>query len=203
MVDASGGNALVIRVAQAAAQAAEPQAREAGRDDLAAQLLANILRQAIDPNNEAPAEPQPAADPGTAQVATGVAIPNAFAVRVELQSTTTGSGRLELGIVEGGDAVGYRLAYNPNMRPGLELLRVSCRGTAIVDASRGPVALEDGQTHLLELTRDGDGEMVVSLDGAEQLRVADRFFRESFDGFSAVSQGGDYVLRSVAIYGVP
>ena len=188
-IDAGDDTGLVMRVAPSAPPAAEP-----AREDLAAQLLGNFLRQAIDRDNAAPAQP----DGGTARITTSLTIPNAFALRVQLSSATSGTGRLEFAVVQGNDAVGYRLAYNPNMRPGLELVRVSSRGTAIVDAPRGQIELEDGQIHLLEFTRDADGEMVVSVDGGEVLRVADRLFRAQFDGISIVNHGGDYDLRGLA-----
>ena len=61
--------------------------------------------------------------------------------------------------------------------------------------------MADGQSHIIEWTRDTGGVMTVSVDGAQVMSVADRRFRDAFDGFAVVNSGGDYALRSITIDG--
>lgn len=128
-------------------------------------------------------------------------ITNAFALRVRLASFAA-EGRLEIGPYQGRTETGYRLVYNPGSARGLELQRVSARGSAVVDASREPLDLETGGEHVLQWTRDGAGEMVVSVDGRELIRVTDRGYRDPFDGLVIANGGGEFSVREVGVWGV-
>lgn len=136
-----------------------------------------------------------------AGIKTVVTVPNAFAIRVTFSSTTRGGGRLEIGVTQGKRNAGYRLAYNAGARPSFELIRVGRRGIVVIDAVEGPIRLEDGKKHVVQLTRNRRGRMTVSLDGKELLRVRDSSFRSAFDGFLMINKGGEYTIRSVAVYG--
>jgi hypothetical protein len=98
--------------------------------------------------------------------------------------------------------VGYRLGYMPGGRPALELLRVTSRGSAVVEAYDQSVSLEDGKAHTLQWTRDRKGEMRVLLDGKELMSTADRGIQESFSGFTIANLGGDYAIDEVTIEGM-
>jgi hypothetical protein len=99
--------------------------------------------------------------------------------------------------------MGYRLAYSPGATPSLSLVRVGAYGTAVVEGVSEPVSLEDGAQHTLQLTRDSQGEMVISVDGKERLRIRERTFRGAFDRLVLVNRGGDYAVRQMAVYGTP
>ncbi len=188
--------------AQAPAPAARPR-RDDRRGDLALDLLGSVFQQLSTPRQqgrEAPA-PQPAATAGEAGMKTRIAVPNAFALRITMESATRGRGRFEFGVTQGKGNLGYRLAYNPGATPSLEVLRVGKYGSAVIDAVPGPVRLEDGKRHVLQLTRDSVGEIAVSVDGKELIRVRDRSFRSAFDGVVLIGKGGRYTIRSIAAYG--
>ena len=63
------------------------------------------------------------------------------------------------------------------------------------------LALEDGQSHTLALAREDDGTMTATVDGAELIRAKSSALEDPFDGLSLVNGGGDYAIRSVAVYG--
>jgi len=127
---------------------------------------------------------------------------NAFAVEIDLSSWSA-EGRLEIGPYQGAPkgaerAQGYVLAYTPGGE--LELLRVSPRGSSIIDRRTGLVALEDKKTHRLLWMRNADGLMTVSIDGREVLKASDKAFRGPFDGLRIVNQGGDYIFKRIAVF---
>ena len=43
--------------------------------------------------------------------------------------------------------------------------------------------------------------MTVSVDGSEHIRVKSSALEDPFGGLSLVNSGGDYAIRSVAVYG--
>ena len=76
-------------------------------------------------------------------------------------------------------------------------------GSAIVDSVNAPANFENGQRHTIDFTRDAVGEMVVSIDGAELIRVRDVGLRDAFTRALFINKGGDYRIQTVAIYGTP
>ena len=82
------------------------------------------------------------------------------------------------------------------------MLRVTKRGESVIDAYQQPLNLEDQRTHLLEWTRDKEGNMVVKVDGATLMRSTDRAVQKDFNGFAFINNGGDYALRQVVVSGV-
>ena len=199
-------SAVKAGAAPAAQSAPEPERRK--DRDAAAAIFGQILQQAIDPEGrlgggQSTGTTGGAADgaPATA-IQTAVAVTNAFAVEIDLSSWMA-EGRLEIGPYQGAPkgaerAQGYVLAYTPG--GGLELLRVSARGSSIIDRRTGLTALEDKKTHRLLWTRDADGLMAVSIDGREVLKAADQAFRSPFDGLRMVNRGGDYILKRIAVF---
>lgn len=194
----SAQRGLHTRYVKAAPQPA-PSSRQSDRD-VGKALLRGLLQQMAPPRREEPARsaPTPA---GPSEISLPAAIPNAFAVQLTIGSATSGDGRIEFGVAQGGRRLGYRLAYNAGARRSFELLRVGSRGSAVIDSARLSAGLEDGKPHTVLLTRDATGALAVSLDGKEIMRVTDRGFRDSFDAFVLVNRGGDYTVRSVAVYG--
>lgn len=189
---------------------AEEQPR-ASETESVRQLFGQFLEQALEPKERTEPSggataPAPGAAPAFATAFAPVAITNAFAVRLEMTSRPVEGltqGRFEFGPYQGENAAaGYRLAYVPGGSPGLELVGLSARGTtATIEVHDQALALEDGQAHVFEWTRDSAGRMAVKLDGASVMSVTDRRFNEPFDGFAVVNSGGDYALRSLTIDG--
>lgn len=214
LIDWRYGLRSVVKPAVAQAETAPP-AKQPAKREAVQQLFGQILQQAIKGKEDKPASEQPA--PETAQPAPApsfaaamapVPIGSAFALRVELTSRPAegvARQRFEFGPYQGEAAsAGYRLAYAPAAAagaPSLELLALSARGTAsTVEIYDQPLALQDGQPHVVEWTRDAAGAMVVTVDGARVMAVSDRSFRDPFDGFALVNGGGDYALRSLTIH---
>lgn len=94
---------------------------------------------------------------------------------------------------------GYRIAYSPNGRPWLALLRLSRRGATVLDSVDRPAAGDSGASHALKWSRRRDGTMTFSIDGFEALRAIDRGYRDPFAGVTVVNEGGDFIMQSLAI----
>ncbi len=197
--------------------APEPAQQQAQQDDSAndpmKQLLGQILQEALkDPNAQQQAAQQDAgaaAPPDHASAAAQVGITNAFAVALEMTArplASVANPRFEVGPYQGQNtAVGYRLVYNGGNQagvPSLELLRLSSRGTSVLEAYDQPLALEDGAPHKIMWTRGSGGQMTVTLDGTQVISVVDRGFRDPFNGLVVANGGGDFALRQVTIDGV-
>lgn len=198
-----------LRSVVAAGPAAETPQDQGGDEEAVKQLFGQILSQALQDQSGTGGETGEAPQAGYAAAIAPVAISNAFALRIEMTArpVETAGARFEFGPYQGESAAaGYRLAYVPGAAsgtPGLELLRLSARGTiSTLEIHTGPVTLEDDQAHTFEWTRDGAGRMVVKLDGDVVMDVVDRGFRDPFDGLAVVNSGGDYALRRVTIDGV-
>ena len=138
---------------------------------------------------------------GPSRLAFKKRVPNAFAIAVSQGSASGAGGRLEVGVSQGRQAHGYRLAYNPGAQRSLELLRIGNRGTAVIESTAKRIKLEDGKLHKVQLTRDVAGEIAVRVDGKEIMRTVDRAFRGDFDGVVIINKGGDYTVRSVTVDG--
>jgi hypothetical protein len=181
---------------------AEPRKQDS--DDLARALLGGVLRE-LSRGREADDTSAPARAETVTEARIGLErrIPNQFALRVELQSRPSARGLLELGVGQGPAGLGYRLVYEAGASPGLSLVRKGTRGDAVIEAVSQRTVLEDGRSHVLLLTRDRTGGMTLAVDGKTRFRVTDRAFRAPFDRFIITNGGGDFIIRSVAIYGAP
>jgi len=186
--------------------AVEPQAPQAAAKKLtgeqaAAALFGKILGQAI--GNQTGTQAAPAGPAAAAIIHTAATVSNAFAVELDFSSWAA-KGRLELGLYQGrlGDPArtpGYRLSYVPGGT--LTLIRVSARGTGVIESTQGNFGLEDKTVHTLEWTRRPDGEMAVTVDGKKVIAAYDRGLNDPFDGFAVINSGGDYIIKRIAIYG--
>ena len=198
-VERGWGLRSAVKAGPAAQSAPQPEPRK-GRDAAAA-IFGRILQQAIDPEGKLGGGQTAGGAPATA-IQIALALTNAFAVEIDLSSWSA-EGRLEIGPYQGAPkgaerAQGYVLAYTPGGE--LELLRVSPRGSSIIDRRTGLVALEDKKTHRLLWTRNADGLMTVSIDGREVLKASDKAFRGPFDGLRIVNEGGDYIFKRIAVF---
>lgn len=185
---------------EAGSQSASNQNTQQRNQDAAAVLFGQILNQALGGQGTVTQNP---ARKSEATIHTKANIPNAFALETQFSSWTA-DGRLEMVMYQGNlgtsaQTAGYRLAYVPGGK--LELVRVSSRGSIVMDAVTLKSPLEDKNFHAVEWLRYGDGRMVVKIDGQQLLDVTDRGFRDPFNGFALINQGGDYIVKKVKISG--
>jgi len=140
--------------------------------------------------------------PQRAEIFTTGIIPGAFAIDMVMNSRSR-RGQFEVGTFQGGDRrSGYRLIYTPGGRYRMELLRVSGRSINVVQLYTDDLNLDDGRDRRIQWTRDREGNMKVLVDGAVVMDTFDRGFTGGFGGFTLVNGGGDYALRSIAVYGI-
>jgi len=200
-------NGWGLRSAVKAEAASAPEQQRLSGKEAAAAIFGQILQQAIDPNRQSGGGQAAGTSTGTVisptAIQTRIKIPNAFAIEVDFSSWAA-QGRLEIGPYQGapggGDrAQGYHVAYTPG--GGLELLRTTRRGTALIDSAPGQLNLEDKKSHRLEWTRSASGVMTASIDGLNILTATDQTFQGEFDGLRTVNRGGDYIFKRVTVYG--
>ena len=214
-VDRSYGLRSQIRPVSAATtsqpqQQGQPQ-QQSGQvtaEDLAVQILGNILtggkKSGGQQQQQTQQQTQTAAVATRATIRSAVGVTNAFALDADMTTIGAyGNDRMELGLYQGkaGEA-GYRVVILPNQVPSLQLLRISSRGSSIIDTYDKKLTIADGKQHRIEWTRDTAGEMVVMVDGAERLKAVDRGFRDPFNGVLVKNLGGDYAIRSISVSGV-
>ena len=196
--------------AEPAQTGGEDRQRSSGKD-VAAAIFGQILQQALDPEGRATGGRQGTGAAATVlnptAIQTTLRLTNAFAVEINFSSWVSEDapgGRFEIGPYQGapvGDAraAGYVLAYVQG--GGLDLIRITGRGSSIIDSRPGPFLLEDKKFHRLEWTRRADGLMTVSLDGKEIMNATDRAYTQDFDGLRLVNRGGDYNIKSIVVNG--
>jgi len=180
---------------------AQPESKKLNSKDAAAAIFGQILNQAIGGKQGSPSAPPPA--PTQAVIHTNVAISNAFSISLNMSSWSN-KGRIEIAAFQGQFAgpsrsAGYRLVYQPEGR--LELLRISSRGTSIIDGTSKVPSLLDKKFHQVTWLRHPDGRMEVSIDGTVLLKTTDRGFSDAFSGLAILNSGGDYIFKQVRIDG--
>ena len=141
--------------------------------------------------------------PEPAEIVLEADIPNAFTLELEMMSGIAHrDAQFEIDLFQGrAGAAGYRLSYLPGDDPGLLLSRFGRRGAEVIGKHGDALALEDGQSHRIALVRDSDGTMTATVDGTELIRAKSTALEDPFGGVSLVNGGGDYAIRSIAIYG--
>ena len=142
--------------------------------------------------------------PGRADIYSVVPISNAFAMTIQLSSLGRGKqdGSFEWGPYQGRSIdSGYRLVYQGGDRPALKLVRYRSGMSAIIDLYDQGGLLEDGGIHEISWQRTTNGTMTVTLDGRQIIQVRDRSYRQGFDGISMTNRGGEYGIRSIAVFG--
>ncbi len=195
---------LRTQVAMAAPQAAPQPQQSAEPEDVAVQLLGQLLRQSSRSGESQPQAATPARETQSI-LTTSAATANQFALQADIVFADAANGYIELGVVQGTEALGYRVGIRPGANDAaVEILRVGSRGSGVVDSAL--VAAETwgapaaGQPRSVLFTRDDVGDMKVSIDGTVVLTANDRAFRNGFDGFIVRNGGGDYVVKSIAGY---
>ena len=172
---------------------------EASPEELGVRLLGAILNEAS--RSDARSQPQ-APTPEYAEIYLPNRISNAFAIQLTVGSAEPLE-RLEFGVYQTADRIGgYRLMFNPDEERPFYLVRVShSGGSSIIESAKTQSRLERLRLYDVKWTRDRNGEMVIYLEGDEIIRAVDRAFMDPFDGFTLVNRGGDYGLRSIAVFG--
>ena len=199
-VDAGGGFAgLHSTINKRSAAASAAPVTTSGQDIISNVLIA-LLKQQTGQGAQDTQKNQAARD-AYAMISTPVAIPNPFAIRLEIASRDQ-AGRFDFGPYLGqyGDT-SYRITYMPSAASGLVLSRVTSQGTQLLGSSNGRIGLEDDRSHVIDWKRDRSGKMTVALDGKQVIEVTDMRIRDSFDGFLMINSGGNYWIRSVAVTG--
>ena len=143
------------------------------------------------------------AGPEPAEILLETDIPNAFALELEMMSGIAHKdAQFEIDLFQGrAGTAGYRLAYLAGSDPGMQLSRFGRRSAEVIGEHDDALPLEDGRSHTVALAREGDGSMIVTVDGNELIRVKSSALDDPFDGVSLVNSGGDYAIRSIAVYG--
>lgn len=168
------------------------------KEQLAISVLGALLQGAN--KNPPAAQPQPTATVNKpSMIETRTRISNAFSATVELSSWKA-DGVFEIGITQGLENAGYRVVYAAGQNARLELVKITSRGRATVDA-KTLTALEDQKVHSLVWTRASDGTMSVSVDDKAILNARDDSFRDPFEALQLSSHGADVIVKSVQLMG--
>lgn len=159
-------------------------------------VLFQVLKGLLGGTAGASAQGQPSA----AAIATSVAIPNEFRIRVRLSTTAEAGARFTFGPYQSQPSNGYQLVLEdfPRAVPTLLALnsgsevRVISRGTAIG-------GLDDGRMHDVDWVRDATGNMTVSVDRQVVLQARDNGFSQPFDGLVMVNATGSWGVDHVRV----
>lgn len=164
-------------------------------EDLAVALLGSILQQATGAQRQA--APAPVSSENL--IASSVQISNAFILKMDISSWIAG-GHFEAGVFQGSAAkTGYRVVYQSGQP--LQIVKVGGKGRTLVSQSSSLLTLEDKKFHSINWSRNASGEMVVSADGQELIRVVDKSFSDAFDGVRISDQGGDFIVKKITVSG--
>ncbi len=189
-----------LRSAITAASAAETeqQTKQADGKDLALAIFGAVLQQAT--KNQSEPTQKTAAKQEVAAIYSTVAIANAFSMEFEISSWQP-HGQIDIGPFQGTDTnSGYRLSYAPG--GAWALLRMTAQGTSVIKQSTKSVPLEDQKSHTIVWSRDARARMSVSIDGEAVFSTTDRSFSDPFDGIAITNQGGDYIIKRIAVAGL-
>ncbi|MGY8959677.1 MAG: hypothetical protein ACKVKG_09145, partial [Alphaproteobacteria bacterium] len=167
--------------------------RKSRPEDLAAQLLGQILNQRQQRQNNrqqqqqapAPAPATPESQPGEIYLETPIS--NAFSLDMSLQADAL-DGAFGISVFQSQDRrAGYTLIHTPV--EGFRLERRGARGA--IDIATAAADFRLRTPHKLLWSRTADGAMTVSLDGASILTVNDQGFRDKWRGIALSNTGGD------------
>jgi hypothetical protein len=195
---------LRTRVSMDAPQTTTQTQRSTEPEDVAVQILGQLLKQSSRSSETQQQTPAPQRHQESI-LATSVATANQFALQADIVFADAVDGYIEMGVIQGTDGLGYRVGIRPGASDAsVEILRVGSRGSGVVDRAQVAAATwgaqQTAQPKTVLFTRDDVGNMNVSIDGTVVLTANDRAFRDSFDGFIVRNGGGDYVVKSVSGY---
>jgi len=178
-------------------QAAQTENKVNSGEDLAVALLGSILQQATGAQQPTKA---PVAETKENLITSSVRISNTFSMTLDYSSWGA-NGHFEAGVFQGGNATtGYRVVYRSGQP--LQLIKVGSKGRSVIAQSSTALTIEDKKFHAIKWSRTADGQMVVSIDGTEMISIVDKSFSDAFDGVRISDQGGDFIVKRIAIDGV-
>ena len=184
----------------------QSQQRRAKPEELAAAILSQIFKQGAGTGRQTTAPPPDQDIPKhigqRARIYLDRPITNAFAISAVIVGKGDAGG-IDLAVYQGRDKrrFGYRVSYIPG--DGIAIVRTGKRGNSIIERSRKPINLSDGQPHTVVWTRYPGGEMALFIDGQHLFSVEDRGYRDAFDGLAFLNRGGHYVLKQMTVFGTP
>lgn len=193
---------LRSRVSMEAPQATTQNQQSSDSGDVAVQILGALLKQRSGETEK----PKPAPKRHEESIlATSAGTANQFAMQANIIFANAVNGYIEMGVIQGTNGLGYRIGIRPAARDAaVEILRVSSRGSSVVDSAVVAAATwskqQATQPKSVLFTRDDVGNMNISIDGTVVLTANDRAFRDGFDGFIVRNGGGDYVVKSISGY---
>ncbi len=169
--------------------------QELKAEDLAAAVLSQILSGGKSSDGTAS---EPALKIVAAEIYAVQKISNAFALSTQISGGLDSA--CEVGVYRGKAlGIGYRLVMVSGAP--LQLLRLTSRGSMVVQSSEKPITLGDGKARKLLWTRSKGGVMKVQIDGKPVLTATDRRFKGPFAGVVHANRAGDCLLRSITIDG--
>lgn len=188
-----GGGLRSLAIPQAAAP--QQQRRATRPEDLAAALLGQILKNGQ--NSQQQQQTPPPAQTTAAEIQLPSPFPNAFSIQATIRAESIANNVTLAVYQNSSNSHGYRLVHNPVN--GLALERHGSRGVVALAAVN--TGLRERTEHQLVWTRSKTGDMTVTLDNQEIIRVNDHLFKRGWDGLAFRNDGGDVTLRGIKIYG--
>ena len=196
---------LYSRATTASSQATGEQSNSVKIDgrDLAAALIGSILQQGFNKNSGGSTPAQPAQVATTfPTITTSIRANNAFAMEVQLVGISEGA-TVTLGLAaNSGSDVGYQLNISAGNGASAELVRISNRGSAVVDRRTTTVTSGANVRHNISWTRYRGGQMRVTIDGRKLLDANDRGISAGFSTFK-LSHTGELGFKSIKLSSTP
>ncbi len=175
------------------------QERKVSKEELIIGVLGAVLGGKVEQQGQ-PQQQATTTKVEPAEIYLASKINNAFTVKMDLSSWKN-TGRFEIGTYQGTNRnTGYRLVYTPGQSPALQLVRHYSSNSAVV-GTVSSLKLEDQKNHELVWSRTKFGETKVTVDGKVLINTTDQSFRDDFSGLVLKNSGGDYIIKSISVFG--
>ena len=170
-------------------------------EDAAAALFGAILDQALKKKtkkSDDTASTQQYAS--NASIISKTTVTNAFAIKLDID-VRSHQGEIEIGVYQGQPhGNGYRLVFLPGPSASIEVQRIGSRGRSIIDVA-DKVNAKGDKVHQILWTRSKQGNMTIKLNDNIIMQLADRTFKDKFNGVIINNEGGEFALQSITIQG--
>ena len=199
-VDRAYGLYSRARTASSQATGGQSNSGKINGRDLAAALISSIFQQGLHKNSGGSTPTQIATTSPT--ITTSIRAHNAFAMEVQLVGISEGA-TVTLGLAaNSGSDVGYQLQIRAGNSASAELVRISNRGSAVVDRRNATVTSGANVRHNISWTRYRGGQMRVTIDGRKLLDANDRGISAGFSTFK-LSHTGELGFKSIKLSSTP
>ncbi len=205
-----GLRSLVVPARRQAAPSSSNE-QQGAQGDAVQQLFGALLNQALRGAQQGGQEQSGntgGRNSGASEIAAPVKISNALAIETEVTAQPLSGNertRFSLGVYQGHDGAGYRVIFvrrDANSQARIRLLCMNGRGgAATIDEVDGDFRFDPERPTRVTWTRTTSGEMEVTIGEKSLIKVADRGFRDPFDGFLLRNGSGDMALRKIRING--